>query len=80
MNDYQNCLYHPNGCRVPWDCPHCGFDKKEAERRKHIPLTPNYLGLLRKNIGRDPSTASGPSPLAGEARAEGGTEHEQNEH
>lgn len=46
------CTYHINGCRVPGGCENCGFDKREAERRKQLPLTIGPDGLARKIVGR----------------------------
>ena len=47
---YPNCLYSVAGCRGPIECLHCGFDQKEAERRKTIPLTRSKDGTRRKVI------------------------------
>lgn len=49
---YPNCLYSEAGCRGPIECLHCGFDRKEAERREAIPLTRNKEGKRRKLIRR----------------------------
>lgn len=43
-----NCLMH--GCGNISKCFFCGFNRREAQRRKHIPLTPNEAGLLHKNV------------------------------
>lgn len=48
-----NCTYHINGCASPGGCESCGFDKREAERRKQIPLTIGSGGLARKIVGRN---------------------------
>lgn len=45
------CTYHIHGCRVPGGCEGCGFDKREAERRKQLPLTIGTDGLARKIVG-----------------------------
>lgn len=47
-----NCTYHINGCASPGGCESCGFDKREIERRKQIPLTIGSDGLARKIVGR----------------------------
>lgn len=47
-----NCTYHINGCASPGGCESCGFDKREVERRKQIPLTIGSGGLARKIVGR----------------------------
>ncbi len=47
-----NCTYHINGCASPGGCESCGFDKREAERRKLLPLTIGPDGLARKVIRR----------------------------
>ena len=47
-----NCTYHINGCASPGGCESCGFDKREAERRKQIPLDIGSDGLARKIVGR----------------------------
>ena len=43
-----NCL--KGGCYWPGKCATCGFDRKEAERRKAMPLVPDRNGILRKIV------------------------------
>lgn len=43
-----NCL--KGGCYWPGKCSTCGFDRKEAERRKALPLVPDRNGILRKIV------------------------------
>lgn len=40
------------GCSKPKNCSRCGFNRKEAARRKRLPLMPGEDGLLRKVIPR----------------------------
>lgn len=43
------------GCYLGKDnkprCQHCGFEEKEAERRKALPLVKDKDGLRRKHVG-----------------------------
>ena len=43
-----NCLM--GSCTMGGDCERCGFDRKEDERRKKLPLTLCEDGLMRKII------------------------------
>ena len=50
---YPYCLYHPNGCLLPSGaCETCGFDAREAARRKELPLVLCEDGKYRKIIRR----------------------------
>ena len=37
-------------------CTGCGWNEREARRRRSIPMTYNCNGLLRKSIGRQTKT------------------------
>lgn len=49
---YHNCTYSISGCAFPAMCYLCGFERREIERRKEIPLTMCGDGKARKIISR----------------------------
>ena len=50
---FPNCLMNPViGCRWPGGCGRCGFDAREAARRRLLPLEEDENGLFRKIINR----------------------------
>lgn len=50
---FPNCLMNPSiGCWWPGGCGSCGFDAREAERRRALPLEQGENGLFRKVINR----------------------------
>lgn len=53
-----NCT--AGGCKGPHECKGCGFDRKEAERRKRLPLYLCTDGLARMFIVRK---AEKPKPV-----------------
>jgi hypothetical protein len=52
---FPNCLMAPtHGCaRMLKDCAGCGFDLREAERRKLLPFEQGPDGLWRRVIRRE---------------------------
>ena len=50
---FPHCTYSEFGCREPNGCKSCGFDEKELERRKALPLTIGPDGLARKIIKKE---------------------------
>lgn len=63
LGRYVDCLMCPGaGCAWPTGCSKCGFDRKEAERRKRLPLILCEDRLYRKIIGKkypDPEDLEG---------------------
>ncbi len=47
---YPNCLYSQSGCSGPCECLYCGFDRKEAERRRSLPMIRSKDGTRRKIV------------------------------
>ena len=46
------------GCAQPKDCSKCGFNKREAARRRRLPLEQGPNGLWRKVIRRKQNEGS----------------------
>lgn len=47
-NKHPNCLM--GGCAEPRNCENCGFDRKEAARRKRLPFSIMPGGIRRKVV------------------------------
>ena len=60
--NFPHCMMAPQiGCgRIATSCATCGFDRREARRRKELPLEEGPDGLMRKVVKR--REASGQSP------------------
>ena len=57
MGTFDNCI--KQGCANPGNCEMCGFDRREEQRRRALPLKRNKEGKLYKNVSRRRSTKGG---------------------
>ena len=46
------CRYNPNVQCEYGECRDCGWNEKEAERRKEIEFSENVFGLKTKKVGK----------------------------